>query len=102
VSDELTSSHFKHPPTNEAIHHLYAYFLYDRGEFDKTIHYINSIKSTPTLRLLLAQAHFRAQNYDKSAGLMLALLKEVSLDDEDREEYLINLLATGLNPVLSG
>lgn len=32
---------------------------------------------------------------------MLGLLKESSLSNEEKEEYLINLLATGLNKVLS-
>lgn len=61
--NELTASYFKHAPNNEALQHLYAYYLYDRGEFDKVIQYINSIKINPSLKLLLAQAHFRALNY---------------------------------------
>lgn len=32
---------------------------------------------------------------------MVGLLKETNLSNEEKEEYLINLLATGLNKVLS-
>lgn len=32
---------------------------------------------------------------------MLGLLKETNLSNEEKEDYLINLLATGLNKVLS-
>jgi hypothetical protein len=32
---------------------------------------------------------------------MLGLLKDTNLSNEEKEEYLINLLATGLNKVLS-
>lgn len=59
------------------------------------------IKNNSSLRLLLAQAHFRAFNYEKSAELMLGLLKDSDLMDEEREEYVINLMATGLNRALS-
>lgn len=97
----MSQSYFKHSPTTEALQPLYAYFLYDKGEFDKVIQYINSIKSNASLRLLLAQAYFRALNYEKSAELMIGLLKEVNIPSEEREEYVINLMATGLNKTLS-
>lgn len=63
LGNELANSYFKHPPNNEALHQLYAYYLYDKGEFDKVIQYISSVKLNPSLKLLLAQAHFRALNY---------------------------------------
>lgn len=49
------------------------------------------------MKLLLAQAYFRSQSYEKSAELMLSLLKESTLTNDEREEYTMNLLATGLN-----
>lgn len=101
LADELALSLFKNPPNHELLQPLYAYFLYERGDFDKTIQYIHNIKNTPSIKLLLAQAHFRAQNYQKSAALMLALLKDTNLDSDKREEYIINLLATSLNPALT-
>lgn len=75
LGNELAASYFKHPPNNEALHQLYAYYLYDKGEFDKVIQYIGSVKLNASLKLLLAQAHFRALNYEKSAELMLGLIK---------------------------
>lgn len=77
--DELSQGLFKNAPNQEALQQLYAYFLYECGEFTKTVQYINSIKSKESLKLLLAQAHFRAFNYDKSAELMLPFLKEGGL-----------------------
>jgi predicted Zn-dependent protease len=99
--EEVASSHFKAAPSAPELQHLYAYFLYDRGEFAKTIQYISSLKSSSSLRLLLAQAHFRASNYAESAELMLGLLKDSDLLEEEKEEYIINLMATGLNRALS-
>jgi predicted Zn-dependent protease len=101
LADELGQSYFKSAPNNEALQQLYAYYLYDRGEFEKTVQYILSLKSTPKLKLLLAQSYFRAQNYEKSAELMISLLKDASLTSEERDEYMINLLADGLNRHLS-
>jgi hypothetical protein len=63
-SDELTQGCFKNPPSQESLQQLYAYFLYERGEFAKAIQYIGSIKNKAPLKLLLAQAHFRAFNYN--------------------------------------
>lgn len=63
LGDELSQSLFKNAPTQEALHELYAYYLYDRGEFDKVIQYVQSVKDSPKLSLILAQAYFRAQNY---------------------------------------
>jgi hypothetical protein len=79
LANELATTYFKHPPNHEALHQLYAYYLYDKGDFDKVIQYIGSVKLNPSLKLLLAQAHFRSLNYEKSAELMLGLIKEVSL-----------------------
>lgn len=63
LADELAHSYFKNAPSQEAYQELYAYYLYDRGDFDKTIQYITSLKETPKLNLILAQAYFRSQNY---------------------------------------
>jgi len=77
--EEVAQNYFKTAPNAPDLQQLYAYFLYDRGEFSKTIQYINSIKNNASLKLLLAQAHFRAFNYAESAELMLALLKDSNL-----------------------
>lgn len=61
--EEIAQNYFKNAPNAPDLQQLYAYFLYDRGEFAKTIQYIGSIKNSASLRLLLAQAHFRAFNY---------------------------------------
>lgn len=63
-SEEVAHQYFKQPPSNQILQHLYAYYLYDRGEFSQTIDYINSIKHSGSLKLLLAQAHFRSFKYD--------------------------------------
>jgi hypothetical protein len=76
---------------------LYAYYLYDRGEFDRVIQYVGSVKESPKLNLILAQAYFRAQNYEKSAELMSGLIKRGNIAAELRDEYRINFLATGYN-----
>lgn len=80
---------------------MYAYYLYDKGEFEKTAQYILSIKPSSKLRLLLAQAYFRSQNYEKAAELMVGLLRDSGLSAEDRDEYMINLLANGLTKQIS-
>jgi signal recognition particle subunit SRP72 len=98
---EETTPYFRQPPSQPALQPLYAYHLYDRGEFARTVEYINSLKDNASLRLLLAQAHFRAFDYQQSASIMLALLKDSNLLEEEREEYIINLMATGLNRALT-
>ena len=100
-AEEAAQQYFRQPPSDPSLQLLYAYSFYDRGEFQKTITYINSLKNHSSLKLLLAQAHFRAFNYAQSAELMLSLLKESNLMEEEKEEYVINLMATGFNRALS-
>lgn len=44
LADELSQSYFKNPPSQEVFQELYAYYLYDRGDYDKVIQYVSSIK----------------------------------------------------------
>jgi hypothetical protein len=54
------------------------------------------------LNLILAQAYFRSQNYEKSAELMASLIKKGNMDIELKDEYRINFLATGYNKYVGG
>ena len=46
------------------------------------------------LMLLLAQAYFNVLDYDKSILVMSELLRAVKLNQEDKELYMVNFLAS--------
>ena len=101
MGEELGHQYFKTPPNQPHLQELYAYYLYDQGRFDKVIQYAESVKPTANLTLLQAQAHFRHAQYAQAARLMQQLLGDKHLAPEDRQQYIINLLACGLNPHLT-
>lgn len=101
LADDLASNIFKTMPVNELLLPLYAYYLYIQGEHEKSIKCISDLPSPLAFRLLLAQNYFKIQQYDRSAALMNSLLKELKHSKESRETYSVNLLATGVNSVLT-
>lgn len=83
------------PKTGGQLDKLYAYYLYSIGDFPRSLDVLLKLKEDLSTKLLLSQVYFKMMEYRKSAQLMEDLMRTEKLDEEDKESYMVNLLASG-------